>query len=105
MKTNRRGITGAEHPFGTLLPYPGNKKGNGAFGLLLRFTEHRVPEEKVQWQPSVLDETLSNPFGTCVSNGFSSRFGTTRFLAKMARVWLQQVQRRPGNVTTPIFTL
>ncbi|GFR15623.1 hypothetical protein TNCT_690371 [Trichonephila clavata] len=98
MKTNRCRIIGAEHPVGTLLASPGdhgNTKGNGAFGLLLRFTDHRVPKEKVPWQPSVLDETLSNPSGTCVSNGFSSRFWASRFLAKVARVWLQQVQRRP----------
>ncbi|GFY67862.1 hypothetical protein TNIN_424141 [Trichonephila inaurata madagascariensis] len=109
MKTNRCRIIGAEHPVGTLLASPGdhgnarNTKGNGAFGLLLRFTDQRVPKEKVPWQPSVLDETLSNPSGTCVSNGFSSRFWASRFLAKVARVWLQQVQRRPGIVVSLVF--
>lgn len=62
------------------------------------FAHLQVPEEMVPLQSSVLDEILSNPSGTCLSNGFPSRYWAALGFSQVARFRYQQVQRRTGKL-------
>lgn len=83
--------------FSWKVSFPGNPKAVKSLSHFWELADLQVPKEMVPRLSSVLDEILSNPSGTCLSNGFSSRYWTAFRLTQVARFWLQQVQRCAGK--------